>query len=182
MAIIGVLTAVGKDQPGIVAAVSRILYATGCNIEDSSMTILRGDFAMLLIISLPKGLKMEDLDKKLNPLRQSLNLMMVLRKLGPEELSHKPTSGTQMYVISVYGIDKPGIVYKVTRLLSKEAINIGDLNTKIVGDKKNPVYVMVLEVEIPPAGKIDKLQQKLTRLGQELKVEINLKPLDIAEL
>jgi glycine cleavage system transcriptional repressor len=182
MMTIGVLTAVGKDQPGIVTAVSQILYETGCNIEDSSMTILRGDFAMILIISVPKDLNLEDLDKKLNPLRQSVNLTMVLHKLTGKELSHKTASGTQMYIISVYGTDKPGIVYKVTRLLASESINICDLNTKITGDTKNPVYIMVLEVEIPPSGNIDDLKQKLAMLQEELKVEINLKPLEIAEL
>ena len=57
-----VLTAVGQDRPGIVANVSKILYETDCNIEDSSMTILKGDFAMILIISLPKELNVTELD------------------------------------------------------------------------------------------------------------------------
>lgn len=177
-----ILTAVGKDQPGIVAAVSRILYETGCNIEDSSMTILKGDFAMILIISLPQELKTTELDQKLNSLRQSLNLMLWLRELGQEELIHKPSAGTQMYVISVYGTDKPGIVYKVTRTLAENKINICDVETKIIGTKSNPVYVMILEVEIPPEIKIENLEKKLVNLGQELNVEISLKPLEIEEL
>jgi glycine cleavage system transcriptional repressor len=41
----------GRDRPGIVAAVTRVLADAGCNLEDTSMTILRGHFAMMLVIS-----------------------------------------------------------------------------------------------------------------------------------
>ncbi len=41
------ITAIGKDRPGIVAGVSKALYDLGTNIEDSSMTILSGEFAMI---------------------------------------------------------------------------------------------------------------------------------------
>ena len=177
-----VLTAIGKDRPGIVSAVSKVLYETGCNIEDSSMTILKGDFAMILAISLPEGLNATELDKKLDPVKQLLNLLILLRELPPEELIHKPPSDTQMYIISVYGTDKPGIVYKVTKILADAGVNICDVNTKITGNKKNPVYVMVLEVEIPPQVKIDDITEKLSSIGKELKVEINIKPLETLEL
>src|SRR6266481_3460631 len=49
------VTAVGADRPGIVAAVSRVLYDIGGNIEDSRMAILGGHFAMVLIVALPQG-------------------------------------------------------------------------------------------------------------------------------
>jgi glycine cleavage system transcriptional repressor len=59
-----VISAVGKDRPGIVAGVSKVLFEAGCNLEDSSMTILEGEFAMILVVSLPEALKIEQLDKK----------------------------------------------------------------------------------------------------------------------
>lgn len=34
------MTAFGKDRPGIVADVSQVLYENGCNLEDSTMTLL----------------------------------------------------------------------------------------------------------------------------------------------
>ena len=44
------VSVVGKDRPGIVAEVSRILFEQGCNIEDSTCTILSGQFAMILVV------------------------------------------------------------------------------------------------------------------------------------
>ena len=49
------LAAIGKDRPGIVAAVSKVLYELGCNVEDSSMTMLRGNFAVMLVLAAPEG-------------------------------------------------------------------------------------------------------------------------------
>src|SRR5664280_1086412 len=44
------ITAIGDDRPGIVAAVTEVLVAVDANLEDTSMTILRGHFAMMLIV------------------------------------------------------------------------------------------------------------------------------------
>ncbi len=55
MANYALLSAVGKDKPGIVAAVSAVLFQAGCNIEDSTMARLGGDFAIMLMLRLPEG-------------------------------------------------------------------------------------------------------------------------------
>lgn len=46
-----VLTATGRDRPGIVAAVTRVLLDLGVNLEDAEMAILRGHFAVVLMLS-----------------------------------------------------------------------------------------------------------------------------------
>ena len=60
------LTAIGKDKPGIVAAVTKALYELKCNIEDSTMTILHGQFAMILIVKPPKSVSCKALASKLS--------------------------------------------------------------------------------------------------------------------
>jgi hypothetical protein len=47
------VTAVGADRPGIIARVTRVLYEHGGNLEDSSMTILGGHFAIMLLVDAP---------------------------------------------------------------------------------------------------------------------------------
>ena len=43
------ITVIGHDRPGIIADVSAVLADLGLNLTDSSMTLLRGHFAMTLI-------------------------------------------------------------------------------------------------------------------------------------
>ena len=76
------LSAIGKDQPGIVAALTWVLFERGCNLEDSSMTRLRGDFAVLLLISMPENMTLEGLKVALESAASSKGLTFTLRELS----------------------------------------------------------------------------------------------------
>ncbi|MDR2251277.1 MAG: hypothetical protein LBD98_00315 [Endomicrobium sp.] len=58
------LTAIGKDRPGLVSAVTKVLYKERCNIEDSTMTILHDQFAMILIIKVSTTISVKSLYKQ----------------------------------------------------------------------------------------------------------------------
>lgn len=177
-----VLTAVGSDRPGIVAAVSRVLYDTGCNIEDSSMTLLKGEFAMILIISLKEDIAIEEFDKKFDSLRETLKLSIHLRELSKEEMVHEADVHANRYMISVYGVDKPGIVFNVTKMLSDKKINITDVNTCVTGTKDESVYIMILEVEVPEKISEEQLRKKLEDLGGKLNVDVSIHQVQTEEL
>ena len=61
------MTAVGQDRPGIVSAVSGVLFDSECNIEDSEMARLGGTFAIMLVLRLPEGLISRQLEEILSP-------------------------------------------------------------------------------------------------------------------
>lgn len=177
-----VLTAVGSDRPGIVAAVSKVLYEIGCNIEDSSMTLLKGEFAMILIISSKEDIPLAQFNEKFDALREKLQLSIYLRELSSDELVHVTDTQADTYIISVYGTDKPGIVYTVTQLLSDKKINITDVNTHIAGTRGKPVYVMVLEVEVPQNISQEQLGRDLENIGKKLNVDVSVRPIETEEL
>ncbi len=56
------VSVIGRDRPGIVASVSRVLYRNHCNIEELSQTAIRGQFAMILIASVLSGEIRQDLE------------------------------------------------------------------------------------------------------------------------
>ena len=76
------LTVVGRDRPGIVSEVTEILFKLGCNIADSSCSILGGQFAMILILSHPKFASREDFGAAFAPLEEN-NLSVLVRALKP---------------------------------------------------------------------------------------------------
>ena len=177
-----VITAIGKDRPGIVAGVTEVLFQLGCNIEDSSMTILAGEFAMILIVAVPPEVGLGDLEEKLDGVRRSLGLVMSVKELSPKEVARATGAYEEKYMISVLGIDKPGIIYRVTDLLARRGINITDVQTKIVGEKEKPIYTMVLEVEVPKGIDMKAISGELDRLGQELRIDVSTRPIDEAIL
>jgi glycine cleavage system transcriptional repressor len=64
----------GKDRPGIVAEVSKVLYQLNLNIEDSSMTRLKGEFTIMLIVSFPTERNEEDILSALEEVKDKLGL------------------------------------------------------------------------------------------------------------
>lgn len=168
------ITAIGKDRPGIVAAVTEGLFRLECNIEDSQMTILRGHFAMMLVISAPAGVSEQGLERELEPVREGLDLEALVARQVHDAPAHHQSAD---HVLTVYGADHPGIVAAVTRALADLGVNITDLNTRLAGDPKNPLYAMMLELTLPEGVSERRLQEVLEDVGRSAEVEVSLRPL-----
>jgi glycine cleavage system transcriptional repressor len=167
------VTIIGKDRPGIVADAAEILYRHGCNVEDSSCTMLGGDFAMILIISHEKPFAKARLADEFRAL-QEMGLSAHVRALHEDEVCYQPPQG-ELCLVSVYGSDQPGIVYRVTRELAGRGINITDLNTRLIGSKEEPVYVLMLEAALPEGLTVEDAEGLLEKLKKELNVEISVR-------
>ena len=85
-------------------------------------------------------------------------------------------------MISVYGSDKPGIVYRVAEVLGERKINITDLNTKLVGTEERPVYVMVIEAALPEDVEEDDVNNWLAPIRDELQIDITVRTIQTVEL
>jgi glycine cleavage system transcriptional repressor len=156
------LTAVGADQPGIVAALTGVLMDLGCNLEDSTMSILRGQFAVLLVVAVPDDTGAEAVETALVPVAERLGLMIVVRPVprqpgstgsGSElaaEAEADVEADSPVYAFSVHGADRPGIVHRAAEALAEAGANIIDLSTRLVGSDAEPVYVLTLTVGFEP--------------------------------
>lgn len=172
------LTAAGRDRPGIVAAVSGVLFEKGCNIEDSTMARLGGEFAIMLMVRLSEGLTREGLEADLGPIGQRFGLMMQLSDV-PAERAVESGPATPRYIVHVYGADKKGIVAGVTRHLADRGANIANLTTQVIRHEQ-PLYVMLIEVELPADLDPGQLGEELAELGGRIDVEITVRPKDDA--
>jgi glycine cleavage system transcriptional repressor len=179
------VAAIGRDRPGIVAAVSEVLLEHGVNIEDSQMTILRGHFTMTLIISLDGDA--ETLDRLTQDLRRGLDT--VRERLGLEAISLSEVEQLEAagpdpsHIVTVYGVDHPGIVNAVAGALAEERVNITDLTTRVFsGEDDTPVYAMMIEVAIPNDLEPSDLERRLRAIATEQGVELSFRQLEQALL
>src|SRR5437879_7270095 len=97
------LTAVGRDRPGIVAAVSEALLDHSVNIEDSQMTILRGHFTMMLVVAPPDDADLERLRGDLDAVRERLDLEVLT--LSPLVETDPGAEPAPTHIITLYGAD-----------------------------------------------------------------------------
>ncbi|MGA1846052.1 glycine cleavage system protein R [Deferribacter abyssi] len=172
------LTFISEDRPGIVAKVSKVLYENNFNVEDSSSTLLRGFFSMILIVSCTNDYKVNEIKKKFAPLVKELGMAISVRKI--DKLKTLPSGET--FIISVYGADKPGIVFKVADFLANNEINIIDLQTKVAGSTEKPVYIMVLEVIIPEDLKKQNWVEELKEIAKNINTDISIRHIETYEL
>jgi glycine cleavage system transcriptional repressor len=165
------VTAVGADRPGIVAAVTGVLVDHDCNLEDTSMSILRGHFSMMLVVSGPGGLDARALESALGSAVD--DLVVSVRAIG-DDVPHSPEGET--WNLAVYGADRPGIVHRVTTLLAERGVNVVDLTTRVLGGDDRPVYAMILDVTLPEGIEGDRLGEELRAVTAELGVECSFHP------
>lgn len=166
------VTAVGRDRPGIAAAVTKVLFDHGANIEDSRMAILGGHFSMMLIVATDTD--SQTLERDLAEATAALDLIVAVRHVDE---APSASSAGEAYTLSVYGADHPGIVYRITAALAERDVNVNDLATRVVGDDP-AVYVMLLDVTVPPDADPGALDAGLKQLGAELGVDVTLRPAD----
>lgn len=163
------VTVLGDDRPGIVADVTTALAGLGANLEDSTMTLLRGHFAMVVLVR--THAPVAAVLAALAPLTASGALTVDTRVLAE---SGAPGAPGVAYTLRVHGADRPGIVAGVTQVIAEHRGNIVDLGTRLGSD----LYVLVAEVELPPGADPERLAAALRTVAAHLGVDVSLDPVD----
>ena len=167
------ITVLGHDRPGIIAEATGQLAGLGLNLEDSTMTLLRGHFAMMLICEGAAG--EAEIEAALAPLVEDRSLTVTVREV-PEE-HHWATDGTS-WVLTVHGGDRPGIVSSVVGEVAKVGGNITDLTTRLAGD----LYLLVAEIDLPAATDVAAVEAAIQAVASSLGVGATLRPAEADEL
>jgi glycine cleavage system transcriptional repressor len=172
-----ILSAIGKDRPGIVADVSEVIYECGGNIEDSSMSLLRNHFALLLLFSTEREEVGQKLSSGLKRLESEKKLIVFFSSITLEEAYPKPAEPTERFKITTSSVDHAGIVFKVCKLLADRRINIIDMETHRVlsAESGTPLFEMDIDVGVPRSISEQGLREDLHRLANELMIDLVLK-------
>jgi glycine cleavage system transcriptional repressor len=166
------ITVVGHDRPGIIAQAAEVLSQCGMNLEDSSMTLLRGHFAMTLICA--GEADAVQVEAALQPLVNG-SLDVTVREV-PEEPDLAPLGSA--YLVTVHGADRLGIVARLASVIAQAGGNITDLTTRLSG----ALYLLLAEVDLPSSTDVDALQARLAEVSAELGVETSMRLIENDQL
>lgn len=172
-----ILSAVGSNRTGVVAEVSEAVFTAGGNIENSFMTLLGEHFSLMLQV----GLLAEDASRKLQDqcevLRRDKDLAVHLFPVQGEGIGRgAKASVLPQYDIRVQGEDRPGVVYRLSRLLASREINILWMSTRVEESfsDRTPQLSMRIQVEVPDEVDDRSLRRDLKDLAEELGDTITL--------
>ncbi len=162
------MTAIGADRPGIVNDLTEILLDTNLNIEDSRMSVLGGEFAIILLVS-GDATSIDQLSQQKTVLEDRLGLSLLIKTTTRAADTHE----AQPYMIKVEGMDNPGIVHKLASYLSQQSINIVNLQTRSshAPHTGTPMFTVNMQVDIPAGADIDAIQAGFSRTCDALSMD-----------
>lgn len=168
-----VISALGEDRPGLVNDLSRCVLESGCNIADSRMTVLGGDFAIILLVS-GNWNAVAKLEDQLPPLAERLGMTITSRRTALRE-----THGDMLpYAVDVVALDNPGIVHNLANFFSSRQINIQDLSTSCyaAAHTGTQMFSVHMRVDIPARLHIATLRDEFMDFCDQLNLDAIIEP------
>ncbi|MCP4337553.1 MAG: hypothetical protein GY799_01390 [Desulfobulbaceae bacterium] len=169
-----IMTAFGKDRPGIVADVTRLLYENECNLEDTTMNLLADAFTLNLLFSSKQTNIEEQLSNDCRRLEREKGISAFVRQLPA--MQRKVIKGYKTCTLHVEGMDQSGIVYKTSQFLADNKLNIIQLKstTKASPESGAPIYSMDIHIQVPEEISLDQVEDDLSIMADELQVDISM--------
>ena len=168
-----VISVLGKDRPGIIAAVTRILFEQDCNIENVSQTILQNEFSGIFIIAVPKTLSEAQLHRHLAEDLAPMGLHVFEKGLSTSDASVPPVGG-EPFVITTKGPDRKGLVATITAIMAEYGVNVTNLQAVFKGGDDPNANIMIYEVDIPDSADQSSLRRKLRETALTLSLDISI--------
>jgi glycine cleavage system transcriptional repressor len=172
-----VLSAIGRDRPGLVAELAQLIYDCDANLEDSRMTILGTDFAVILLCSSASSDVSDRIAVGAKRLERDHGLTILLRSLDAEPRPPVPAPGTRLYRLEAVGEDRAGIVASLCRVLADRGVNVAELTTRgRPGPGGSPHYELQIRAEVPDSVDVRALREALEGEADRLVVDVALLP------
>ncbi|HEX5729114.1 glycine cleavage system protein R [Microbacterium sp.] len=164
-----VLTVVGDDRQGLVAAVADVVTAHGGNWENSQLAELGGAFAGIIEVSVATG-RVEELRTALTELD---GLLTIATHTGD---SSTDAAAPRSFAFRVLGNDHPGIVREVSSTLSAHGLSIERMTTETrdAAMSGGRLFEATIAAKVPASVGIDEVRSALEQLAAEIQVDVSL--------
>ena len=168
-----VISAIGSDRTGVVQDISKVILGCGGNIEESRMTTLGSEFAVLMLVS-GNWHTLNRLETGLSRLEKEHNLTYSIRKTG-----ERPTREDCMpYHVDVVSLDQQGIVYGLASFFAARDIEIADVATRRYSAAHTgaPMFAVQMAVNVPANVHIAQLRDEFLEMSDRMNLDAILEP------
>lgn len=163
-----VISALGNDRPGIVNTLSKAILDSGCNITNSRMAVLGGEFALILLINGAES-AVAAMQQRLPALEEQLQLTIIAKPTAPRVAAQRWIP----YRVEVVAMDHPGIVHPITEFFSAQKINIEELETETYAAPHTgaTMFSLLMTVVVPTSVSISQLRETFIDFCDELNLD-----------
>jgi glycine cleavage system transcriptional repressor len=168
-----VISAVGSDRTGVVHDLTKVILSCDGNIEESRMTTLGSEFAMLLLVS-GNWATLNKLEQGLNKLGDSKKILISIRQTDA-----KPSSGDRMpYAVDIVSLDQQGIVFNLANFFATRDIEIADVATRsyAAAHTGSPMFAVQMAINVPSTVHVAQLREEFLEICDRLNLDAILEP------
>lgn len=168
-----VISAIGTDRTGVVQDLTKVVLACGGNIEESRMTTLGAEFAMLLLVS-GNWHTLSRLEQGLDKLCKDGDLQVSIKKTDAKPAEE----GRMPYAVDIVSLDQEGIVYNLANFFTSRDIEIADVATRsyAAAHTGSPMFAVQMAVNVPSTVHISQLREEFHELCDQLNLDAILEP------
>jgi glycine cleavage system transcriptional repressor len=169
-----VIAAVGEDRPGLVDQLSGFILDSGCNIADSRMMVLGGEFAVLLLVT-GNWNNLAKLEDQIKQIEAKLGMTVSVKRTEKKER----TGEYLPYAVDVVSLDHPGIVHNLANFFSQRHINIQDLSTSsyAAAHTGTLMFSVHISLDVPADTHIASLREEFLDFCDRLNLDAVIEPL-----
>lgn len=166
-----ILTAIGPDQVGLVQKISEFISQHGCNIEDSKMAVFCGEFAVIVLISGEEN-NLTKIGRDYRAIESETGLAISIKTPAVRT----PPESFLPYKLTASCMDHPGIVYRISAVLTTLGVNIESMETKTYSAPVSgtPIFQLEAILAIPVRTNINQLRQRFTEIQRDENIDIEL--------
>ncbi len=166
-----ILTAIGPDQVGLVQKISAFISRHGCNIEDSKMAVFCGEFAVIVLIS-GDFAALDQIMGNYREIENETGLSISIKA----PLMRTPPQAFLPYKLTASCMDHPGIVYRISNVLSSLGVNIESMETKTYAAPVSgtPIFQLEADLAVPTRTNINQLRERFNEIQREENIDIDL--------
>lgn len=163
-----VLAFMGPDRPGLVNRLSETISAAGGSWLESRLAHLAGEFAGIVLVSVPAPNEAELIAALRNLEAAGLRITVEASRAAPATASYRS------FELHLIGHDRPGIVRDVTQALSRLGVNIEEFSSAIESAPftGEAMFRAAARLHVPDGVSIEAVQGALERLADEIMVDL----------
>jgi glycine cleavage system transcriptional repressor len=175
-----IISVIGPDRPGIIAAATKAMLEFECNIENVSQTILQGQFSGIFIASIPSGDMIEKLCQELASTLNALDLHVTVLPLKEQEQDQRFVNA-EPFIVTTKGPDRKGLVAGITEVMARHCANVTHLQAVFKGGDDPDANIMIYGIDLPSSVDFNEFEADLTKRADSLALTISIQHRKIFE-
>lgn len=150
-----------------------MILSCGGNIEESRMTTLGSEFAVLMLVS-GNWHTLDRLERSLDKIRGDDNLTFAIRPTG----ERSARDDLMPYVVDVISLDQQGIVFNLANFFAAREIQIADVATRryAAAHTGAPMFAVQASVNVPSSVNLAQLREEFADLCDRMNLDGILEP------